>query len=100
MSDIFKSTVVEKGMTGQETVGTTPAQIDAPAKELFRGVAIKADPSNTDVVYIGFGDSVSATSGYPLAAGEEFPDFLPVFDVKKVWFVGGAVGQDFHWIAM
>jgi hypothetical protein len=39
------------------------------------GVIVKPHPSNTGVVYVGVG-SVTASTGYPLAAGDE-PLFVP-----------------------
>ncbi len=47
------------------------------AVALTHGLLIKADPSNTDKIYLGESASITAdsglaTSGYPLEAGQEF----------------------------
>jgi hypothetical protein len=67
------------GFVGQNTDVDTTAEALASTQVVFTGVCLKAHPSNTGVIYVGLDNTVSATTGFPLAAGD-----LMSFDVG--WF--------------
>lgn len=50
-----------------------PVQLYAEHVDVDYGVSLKALHANGGVVYVGFDEDVTTASGYPLAAGEEFP---------------------------
>ncbi len=60
-------------LTGQRLIasaGTAAALVEAPAGLLNGPVMIKALPSNTGLVGVGFGAGALLSSGFLLAAGE------------------------------
>lgn len=84
--------------TGQTTVGTTAAQVSSTSLPAAL-VSIKALAANTGTVYVGDSSSVTSSTGYPLAAGEETPP-LPVANVDDLYIIGSAANQTvaFLWL--
>ena len=58
------------GLYGQSDVNTSASAISTNAKIGHHGVAVRSLSSNTAVVWVGFDDSVSATTGVELHPGE------------------------------
>lgn len=83
------------GGTGQVTVGTTATQITSfstPTKH----VLLKADMGNSGNIYVGFSSSVSSTTGFKLAPGENLS--IPINDLSKIWLIADADGQVLYYI--
>lgn len=82
---------------GAGTVGLAAqaAGIKIPAA---KSVTIKADKANTDTVYVGHDASVTAASGFALAAGELVE--IAVDSLDKVFVIGGAASQKYSWLAV
>lgn len=74
----------------QLTVGTSVIPLTTTIIHAYRGIHLKADDSNTNVIYIG----QSTTTGYPLAKGEDI--FLPLDDPRFVYLVAGASSQKLY----
>jgi hypothetical protein len=81
---------------GTATFTTTAAQITETSTKIGQGVWIRALSTNTNVVYVGSDDDLDNTNGYPLIAGEE--KFIIINDLSKVWFYGGAAGQEIRYL--
>ena len=92
--DVYKETIFEFH-AGQMSVGTTPAVL--PHQRAYKGVRVKADASNTGVIYVG-PSTVSASTGYPLAKGEEV--LIAVEDPALVSVVADAGGQKIAWLSV
>lgn len=89
------------GFVGQNT------DVDASAEALTSStvcqsvVTIKALPGNSNVVYVGLADTVSATTGFPLSAGQEMTVGAAWFraaadsqsDLADIYVIGGAANQ-------
>lgn len=99
MSDIFKSTVSEKGQTNVDLIGTTTVQLTGADRPLFRGVWLKALSTNTGNIFVGFRTMDGNEQGYILEAGDELPE-LPVSSIKMLWFVADTANQSLYWLAM
>ena len=84
-------------MTGQAVIGTSVVQLVAANPELFTGVLLRADLTNAGIIYVGFSDGVSTTTGYPLEAGDQLP--IPIDRIKKLWFVASQITQNLAWFA-
>lgn len=76
--------------TGQATVGTSLVQLSGRSK-LIKGVTVKAHPDNTDVMYVTTSPSGTASTAYPLSAGQE--KFIPVDAVDKVYCIADSASQ-------
>lgn len=61
-----------------------------------QGVLIKALAANSGTVYVG-GSTVSTTTGYPLAAGEEV--FISIENLDDVYVIGSADNQSVAFLA-
>lgn len=92
--DIQQVTVGEF-KAGHGTVDDTPIKAGLTLHAM-KHVKIKADLDNSDNVYVGHDQNVSASNGYPLDAGEEVD--VPVDSLDKVWVVGGAADQGYGWL--
>ncbi len=68
---------------------TTSAQ-QAPNGKVTKGVTLTAGAANAAVVYVG-GAGVTASTGYPLAAGVSL--HLPVANANQIYFVGTAADK-------
>ncbi len=78
------------------TVGTSQAQL--PSNPGTRMVMIKADPANTDNIFLGktglTADFNATTGGFPLDAGQESP-WMPVKNTNELFVIGGAASQNY-----
>jgi hypothetical protein len=81
---------VEKVLTSQVTVSsTTASQLNTGQPNASSGVLVKALSANsTTNVYIGGASTVSATSGFELAAGAS--QLFPVTGVDELWVISAA----------
>ncbi len=92
-------------MSGQKTVTVpgTEVPIVAAASSFPVGgpVAIKALSTNTDLVYVGNdgAGSVSSTSGFPLAAGEQII-LNNVSTLSEVKLDSVAAGEGIAWLVL
>lgn len=82
---------------GQATVGTTAAQYTASATPVTSMPILKADPSNTGVVYVGTSSGVTTANGFALAAGDAVP--IPIDDLSKIWAIASVASQKYSVIA-
>lgn len=99
MTDIVRDIVPGGiGATGQLTVGTTSVQITHDLPDLYTGLEVRTDEDNEGVIYIGFGESVTSSTGYPLYAKEA--QSLPLASVEHLWFIASQASQKLYWIAM
>jgi hypothetical protein len=55
-------------ISNTQTATTSAAAL--PAAALYSGVVLKADASNSGIIFVGSCSSLTAQSGYPLKAGE------------------------------
>lgn len=63
---------------------------------------VKAHPSNTGIVYVGFSSAMTAaqgtdnrTGGWPLSAGQDSP-YLSVQNLNQIYLRASAAGQGAH----
>jgi hypothetical protein len=77
--------------TVQKTVGTSAVQLTATATPCASMPVLKADPSNTGVVYIITSAAGTAATGLALGPGEAVP--VPIDDLAKVWLIASAASQ-------
>lgn len=75
----------------QVVVGTSEVDLPLSTRVLARGVNIKAHTGNAGTVYVG-GPGVTASNGYPLAAGDSL--FLAVESPTQVKLIAGVADQD------
>lgn len=76
------------GVITVTTAGTRVQGDDAPGSVF----ALKADPANTGIVYVGKSD-VAAANGFPLEVGEGVA--LRVGNLNKLWFDASASQDNF-----
>lgn len=72
---------------------------DGYARQLYRGVTIRADTANAGILYVGNNANVSAENGYQLPASGEI--LIPVDLASKVWIIGDSADSDdcqYNWI--
>lgn len=90
---------------GSTAVGTSAVQITETSTPLIRGVQVRADSANTNKIYIGLANTVTAasastTDGYQLAAGESLFISPAIADnLTDLWFIAGASSQKIFWLA-
>jgi len=82
-------------------IGTTPVPLSEIKLIVRRGVVIKADKDNTDLVWVGT-EKVDAGaseehSGYPLDAGEAIA--IEAKDLRKIYVVASSGTQKVYFIA-
>ncbi len=76
---------------GKTTVTTPATQVVLAASQaILSGVTIKAEASNTGIIYVG-ASAVSSADGFELAAGEQL--FLEVANLATVW-IDASIGTD------
>ena len=101
MTDIINDTVPDRGATDRLEVDMSPA-VQIPAgileRKLFTGVMFKAETANTGVIYIGFGNSITTATGWPLPAGETIT--IPADALDRLWFISDTDNQFLRWIAL
>lgn len=78
------------------SIGGSSVQLTTTSINLSSGVWIKALAGNTNTVYVGTSSGVTTSTGYPLAASESV--FIAINDLSKIWFIGGASGQEIRYI--
>jgi hypothetical protein len=95
--------IIEKESHPEFHVGVN-SDIDTTAEKLTdlsvtvrKYVYVKADAGNAGVVYVGKA-GVSASNGYPLAAGEDVK--IPVDDPSKIYVIGSQADQGVKWLAV
>ncbi len=90
--------LVHEIQAGSGTVGATKAPL-IPV-DSFRNPAlyieIKADATNTGDVFVGNIDTVSATQGYRLDAGESVQ--IPIENPAALGAIGSAADQSYTWV--
>lgn len=65
------------------------------------GTVIKALAANTDSVYVGLSSSVTAATGWQLAAGDEmFVSRAECANAGAIYVIGGAANQAVCWRAV
>lgn len=85
-------------LSGVITVTTAGTAVKGPNTAGF-AVAVKAHPSNTDVVWIGndgAGD-VAAANGFPLEAGEAV---VVPGNLEQYWFDANVNGEKLCWLVV
>lgn len=81
----------QKMVHGLKTVTTAGTQVAlATANQLFAGVHIKAEDTNTGYIYVGDSD-VASTNGFQLAAGEAV--FIEVNQIATIWIDSSVNGD-------
>lgn len=105
--EVTKS-VSDKIVHGHTTIGTTAAALSTVSRPLKRGLIIRApgsndDATNSEPVYIGGRDSITAntaaaTDGFPLVPGASVT--LEVNDVANVYAISESGAQDLAWIGL
>lgn len=91
-----------KANTGKKTIGTTVEQLSSSTRELALGVQCLAAPGNTNTVYVGTKENLTAgsndaTDGFPLAAGSSI--LVPANSESEVYIIGGAASQVLHFMS-
>lgn len=93
-----------KGFYGQNTDIDAAAEPLASSQVVKSGVVIKALAANTGIVYVGFDADVTASNGFPLAAGAQqsfdvalFTDADPTAastgNLANIYVIGSAANQ-------
>ena len=76
---------------GQQTATSSQGQLNSgTAFGLSSGVKVKGHQNNSEYIFIGKDNTVSAETGYPLGPSEEI--FLEIDDVNKVWIFASPNG--------
>ena len=84
--------------SGQITVTTAGTAVQGPNVSNAGGFFLKADPDNTDAVFVGndgAGD-VTANNGFPLNTGETI--LVQVSNLNYLWFDADVSGEKIAWI--
>lgn len=96
--------IIEK-QTHTSFVASVNADVDQVAEQLttismpaYMYVLVEAAAGNGGTVYVGHSSAVSASNGWPLAAGENVQ--IPVDDPSKIWVIGSADNQAVKWLAV
>lgn len=76
-------------------VTTTAGAIAAQAKQFAeRGIRLRANPANSDIIYVRESATAVDTEGWPLDAGEEL--FLPISDPTRIYVKAASGTQALH----
>ena len=82
-------------------IDTTAEQITSTSFACKFGVTVKADITNTGIIYVGNSDvtagSTAATDGFPLSAGETLT--LEVNNPNLLYAIASANNQKIYWVA-
>ncbi len=81
---------------GAVTVGTTAVQVRTDSVRTRHGVVLRAAPSNSGIVYVGFVAGVTVDNGFPLLAGESLS--LEVADLNQVYVIASVAAQSVRWV--
>jgi hypothetical protein len=100
--DVSKETV-DEFMAGGVEVGTSAVRCSTNTNKLAKGVQLRASPENDGIIFVGHGQhvtpgDVTATDGFPLAAGEGV--FLPISSADKVWLISDTAAQKVFLLAI
>lgn len=83
-------------------IDTSAEQITATSFACKFGVTLRADTTNTGILYIGNSDvtagSTAATDGIPLSPGDSL--FLPVSNSNIPYAIASANNQKIYWVAV
>lgn len=79
------------------SVGTSVSKVIPEELNVLKGVQLKSLFTNTGIIYIGR-SGVSATTGFPLSAGEGL--FIPIKDVTKISAISDTAAQSLRWLAI
>lgn len=85
---------VVAGFVGQNTDIDASAEALGSSQTIVYGVQIKALTDNTDKIYVGLSDGVTAGNGYELDPGQSV--FIPVAlasNVAGIYVIAGDVNQ-------
>jgi hypothetical protein len=80
----------------KDAIGSTALQLTTLAIEPHRGVLVKADTDNDEIVYVGQGSGITPgtdyyTDGFPLGANEGV--VVPTLNVDNLYVVCSGAGQ-------
>lgn len=80
---------------GQNTDIDAAAEALAASTFVLTGVRIKALAANTGTIYVGNDSSVTASNGYPIAAGEAESFDVGFFsgNLANIYVIGSAANQ-------
>jgi hypothetical protein len=92
---IYKERPLDGLIAASATVTTAGTRIQLPSN-VIRTITIKAKPANSGVIYVGSSD-VSASNGFPLAAGDTIS--LDLANANWVWIDSSVNGEGCNWIA-
>jgi len=84
-------------------VGAAAVQLSATSRALEQGVLVRASNSNTNTIYLGASNAVTAdtnaaTDGYELGAGEAVE--VEASDLDEIWLISDAAAQKVFYIAV
>ena len=85
-------------LSGQITVTTAGTAVQGTNIGLANGVYLKADPDNTDAVFVGNdgADDVTNANGFPLGVGETI--LVQVSNLNMLWFDADVSGEKICWL--
>lgn len=83
---MISETVISEFRTQRVTVAATAARLGAVGlPKLYSGVFIKALSTNTNAVFVGMDDQVTAANGFELSKDESI--HIPIDAIDKVWAI-------------
>jgi hypothetical protein len=90
-------------VTGAKSaIGATALQMTATSMPLIRGVTVKAQVGNPNVVYVGklgvTANAADATDGYPLAANESVT--IECDNANLIYVVAGGAGNKVFFVGV
>lgn len=85
-----RETSISEFVTGHGTADGVPRPIAGPRK-LYKGVRIRANPTNTDDLYVG-PPTLNQGSGFFVAPGSDL--LVEVDDLSKVYLLASGAGSD------
>ncbi len=95
--DVTSVSVPAAVKNGKKVVATPGTQLAlGTTSALVIGVTVKAEASNTGIIYVGK-STVSSADGYELAAGEQV--FIPIDDIAAVFIDASIATDGATWIA-
>lgn len=88
--------------TGSKAVGVAAIQLFPVPFKVLKGVQLKADTTNTGIIYVGSNSGVTAaaadeTDGFPISAGEGV--FIATEDISKIYVIASLAAQEIYWLA-
>lgn len=83
---------------GHEDMKSNEAKVIASATGETGNILIRADPTNSSPVYIGWDDEVTPSSGMILEAGDTFNAELDSSQ-QSIYGIGGQGGEIVRWMA-